>query len=74
MVKSRDISVVGGSGDFFMHWGIATIMTSDAFKVVCISGSVSMSNSMNAGRTEDIILSLRVGGWTILVYLICILH
>ncbi|KAL4570723.1 hypothetical protein LXL04_026384 [Taraxacum kok-saghyz] len=27
MVKSRDISVVGGTGDFFMHRGIATIMT-----------------------------------------------
>ncbi|KAI3713565.1 hypothetical protein L1987_72144 [Smallanthus sonchifolius] len=25
--KSRDISVVGGTGDFFMHRGIATIMT-----------------------------------------------
>ncbi|MFS8029920.1 putative dirigent protein [Helianthus anomalus] len=27
LVKSRDISVVGGTGDFFMHRGIATIMT-----------------------------------------------
>ncbi|WCJ26411.1 Disease resistance-responsive (dirigent-like protein) family protein [Euphorbia peplus] len=31
MMKSRDISVVGGTGDFFMHRGIATIMT-DAFE------------------------------------------
>ncbi|KAD3641485.1 hypothetical protein R6Q59_004069 [Mikania micrantha] len=31
MVKSRDISVVGGTGDFFMHRGIATIMT-DSFE------------------------------------------
>ncbi|KAI3423000.1 Dirigent protein, partial [Psidium guajava] len=31
MVKERDISVVGGTGDFFMHRGIATIMT-DAFE------------------------------------------
>lgn len=31
MVKSRDISVVGGTGDFFMARGIATIMT-DAFE------------------------------------------
>ncbi|XP_047306956.1 disease resistance response protein 206-like [Impatiens glandulifera] len=31
MVKQRDISVVGGTGDFFMHRGIATIMT-DAFE------------------------------------------
>ncbi|XP_061337890.1 disease resistance response protein 206-like isoform X2 [Gastrolobium bilobum] len=29
--KSRDISVTGGTGDFFMHRGIATIMT-DAFE------------------------------------------
>ncbi|KAI4326869.1 hypothetical protein L6164_019394 [Bauhinia variegata] len=29
--KSRDISVIGGTGDFFMHRGIATIMT-DAFE------------------------------------------
>ncbi|KAD6795088.1 hypothetical protein R6Q59_032023 [Mikania micrantha] len=27
LVKSRDISVVGGTGDFFMHRGIATLMT-----------------------------------------------
>lgn len=27
MLKSKDISVVGGTGDFFMHRGIATIMT-----------------------------------------------
>ncbi|KAK9052985.1 hypothetical protein SSX86_029615 [Deinandra increscens subsp. villosa] len=27
VVKSRDISVVGGTGDFFMHRGIASIMT-----------------------------------------------
>ncbi|KAG6782843.1 hypothetical protein POTOM_012266 [Populus tomentosa] len=31
LVKSRDISVVGGTGDFFMHRGIATIMT-DSFE------------------------------------------
>lgn len=31
LVKSRDISIVGGTGDFFMHRGIATIMT-DAFE------------------------------------------
>ncbi|XP_047340398.1 disease resistance response protein 206-like [Impatiens glandulifera] len=31
MVKQRDISVVGGTGDFFMHRGIATIMT-DSFE------------------------------------------
>lgn len=29
--KSRDISVVGGTGDFFMHRGIATLIT-DAFE------------------------------------------
>ncbi|XP_071702930.1 disease resistance response protein 206-like [Rutidosis leptorrhynchoides] len=27
LLKTRDISVVGGTGDFFMHRGIATIMT-----------------------------------------------
>ncbi|KAJ0105864.1 hypothetical protein Patl1_17606 [Pistacia atlantica] len=31
MVKTRDISVVSGTGDFFMHRGIATIMT-DAYE------------------------------------------
>ncbi|KAI3891625.1 hypothetical protein MKX03_007591 [Papaver bracteatum] len=31
MNKTRDISVVGGTGDFFMARGIATIMT-DAFE------------------------------------------
>ncbi|XP_004146540.1 disease resistance response protein 206 [Cucumis sativus] len=31
LVKTRDISVVGGTGDFFMHRGVATIMT-DAFE------------------------------------------
>ncbi|KAG4999036.1 hypothetical protein JHK87_020108 [Glycine soja] len=31
MQKTRDISVTGGTGDFFMHRGIATIMT-DAFE------------------------------------------
>ncbi|KAK7318151.1 hypothetical protein RJT34_02849 [Clitoria ternatea] len=31
MQKSRDISITGGTGDFFMHRGIATIMT-DAFE------------------------------------------
>ncbi|KAK4262839.1 hypothetical protein QN277_028344 [Acacia crassicarpa] len=31
MVKARDISVIGGTGDFFMHRGVATIMT-DAFE------------------------------------------
>lgn len=31
MQKARDISVTGGTGDFFMHRGIATIMT-DAFE------------------------------------------
>uniref|UniRef100_A0A5B6YRL2 Dirigent protein n=1 Tax=Davidia involucrata TaxID=16924 RepID=A0A5B6YRL2_DAVIN len=31
LVKTRDISVVGGTGDFFMHRGIATVMT-DAFE------------------------------------------
>ncbi|XP_042504570.1 disease resistance response protein 206 [Macadamia integrifolia] len=27
LVKQRDISVVGGTGDFFMHRGVATVMT-----------------------------------------------
>ncbi|KAM7491447.1 hypothetical protein LguiA_034368 [Lonicera macranthoides] len=27
LMKTRDISVVGGTGDFFMHRGVATIMT-----------------------------------------------
>ncbi|XP_019168707.1 PREDICTED: disease resistance response protein 206-like [Ipomoea nil] len=31
MNKTRDISVVGGTGDFFMHRGVATVMT-DAFE------------------------------------------
>ncbi|XP_052293958.1 disease resistance response protein 206-like isoform X2 [Citrus sinensis] len=31
MIKTRDISVVGGTGDFFMHRGVATLMT-DAFE------------------------------------------
>jgi hypothetical protein len=31
LTKSRDISIVGGTGDFFMHRGVATIMT-DAFE------------------------------------------
>ncbi|XWS50035.1 hypothetical protein CRYUN_Cryun12cG0053700 [Craigia yunnanensis] len=31
MQKTRDISVVGGTGDFFMHRGIATLMT-DSFE------------------------------------------
>ncbi|KAK9277400.1 hypothetical protein L1049_006943 [Liquidambar formosana] len=31
MQKMRDISVVSGTGDFFMHRGVATIMT-DAFE------------------------------------------
>ncbi|GJV48787.1 disease resistance response protein 206 [Tanacetum coccineum] len=31
MIKTRDISVVGGTRDFFMHRGVATIMT-DAFE------------------------------------------
>ncbi|KAK8510325.1 hypothetical protein V6N13_026560 [Hibiscus sabdariffa] len=31
MNKTRDISVVGGTGDFFMHRGIATLMT-DSFE------------------------------------------
>lgn len=31
MIKARDISVVGGTGDFFMHRGVATIMT-DAYE------------------------------------------
>ncbi|KAB5573510.1 hypothetical protein DKX38_000704 [Salix brachista] len=31
MIKTRDISVVGGTGDFFMHRGVATIST-DAFE------------------------------------------
>jgi hypothetical protein len=31
LAKSRDISIVGGTGDFFMHRGVATIMT-DAFE------------------------------------------
>ncbi|KAL5551885.1 hypothetical protein UlMin_002061 [Ulmus minor] len=26
-LKTRDVSVVGGTGDFFMHRGVATIMT-----------------------------------------------
>lgn len=31
LMKTRDISVVGGTGDFFMHRGVATIMT-DAYE------------------------------------------
>lgn len=31
LVKTRDISVVGGTGDFFMHRGIATLFT-DSFE------------------------------------------
>ncbi|KDP25354.1 hypothetical protein JCGZ_20510 [Jatropha curcas] len=31
LINTRDISIVGGTGDFFMHRGIATIMT-DAFE------------------------------------------
>ncbi|GKV26998.1 hypothetical protein SLEP1_g36208 [Rubroshorea leprosula] len=31
MNKTRDISVVGGTGDFFMSRGVATLMT-DAFE------------------------------------------
>ncbi|KAG8659086.1 disease resistance response protein 206-like [Manihot esculenta] len=31
MERTRDISVVGGTGDFFMHRGVATVMT-DAFE------------------------------------------
>ncbi|KAJ9549853.1 hypothetical protein OSB04_022396 [Centaurea solstitialis] len=31
MVKSRDISVIGGTGDFLMHRGVATVMT-DAYE------------------------------------------
>ncbi|XP_008238999.1 PREDICTED: disease resistance response protein 206-like [Prunus mume] len=31
LIKTRDISVVGGTGDFFMHRGIATINT-DAYE------------------------------------------
>nr|QBA29396.1 dirigent family protein [Panax notoginseng] len=31
MNKTRDISVVGGTGDFFMHRGVATVMT-DSFE------------------------------------------
>ncbi|XVF53007.1 hypothetical protein PTKIN_Ptkin05aG0063900 [Pterospermum kingtungense] len=31
MQKTRDISVVGGTGDFFMHRGVATLMT-DSFE------------------------------------------
>ncbi|XP_015577413.1 disease resistance response protein 206 [Ricinus communis] len=31
LMKTRDISVAGGTGDFFMHRGIATILT-DAFE------------------------------------------
>ncbi|GMJ04425.1 dirigent protein 5 [Hibiscus trionum] len=31
MNKTRDISVVGGTGDFFMHRGVATLMT-DSFE------------------------------------------
>ncbi|KAG8381908.1 hypothetical protein BUALT_Bualt05G0021700 [Buddleja alternifolia] len=27
LMKTRDISVIGGTGDFFMHWGIATFKT-----------------------------------------------
>ncbi|CAN1778406.1 Dirigent protein [Linum perenne] len=27
MNKTRDVSIVGGTGDFFMHRGVATIMT-----------------------------------------------
>ncbi|KAL5122688.1 Disease resistance response protein 206 [Glycine soja] len=33
--KTRDVSVIGGTGDFFMHRGIATIMT-DAFEDMLI--------------------------------------
>ncbi|WOG88485.1 hypothetical protein DCAR_0207720 [Daucus carota subsp. sativus] len=31
MNKTRDISIVGGTGDFFMHRGVATVMT-DSFE------------------------------------------
>ncbi|KAG4154881.1 hypothetical protein ERO13_D03G080500v2 [Gossypium hirsutum] len=31
MNKTRDISIVGGTGDFFMHRGVATLMT-DSFE------------------------------------------
>ncbi|CAN1778407.1 Disease resistance response protein 206 [Linum perenne] len=31
MNKTRDVSIVGGTGDFFMHRGVATIMT-DAYE------------------------------------------
>ncbi|XP_043705719.1 disease resistance response protein 206-like [Telopea speciosissima] len=31
LVKARDISVIGGTGDFFMHRGIAMVMT-DSFE------------------------------------------
>ncbi|KAJ4950908.1 hypothetical protein NE237_027740 [Protea cynaroides] len=31
LIKTRDISVVGGTGDFFMHRGVATVMT-DSFE------------------------------------------
>ncbi|KAL3813030.1 hypothetical protein ACJIZ3_014298 [Penstemon smallii] len=31
MSKTRDISVIGGTGDFFMSRGVATLMT-DAFE------------------------------------------
>ncbi|KAK4742370.1 hypothetical protein SAY87_000371 [Trapa incisa] len=31
MLKTRDISVVGGTGDFFMHRGVATLQT-DSFE------------------------------------------
>ncbi|CAL1373521.1 unnamed protein product [Linum trigynum] len=31
MNKTRDISIVGGTGDFFMHRGVATVMT-DAYE------------------------------------------
>ncbi|KAM7269623.1 hypothetical protein ACFE04_025120 [Oxalis oulophora] len=31
LTKTRDISVIGGTGDFFMHRGIATL-TSDAYE------------------------------------------
>lgn len=30
--KMRDLSIVGGTGDFFMARGVATISTTDSFK------------------------------------------
>ncbi|KAH8513329.1 hypothetical protein H0E87_006568 [Populus deltoides] len=49
MVKSRDISVVGGTGDFFMHRGIATLMT-DSFEDVANATSAAATDPTKLGN------------------------